>query len=247
VVVSSHPPGLRVYDNGVPVERFEIAGPPSPYALTVLVDFTDDTDKQIGETVQLIRNRVLRWTVEASVSFTVNLSGGPLRPTPNLPVSLSVPSAVHLSYRPFWSATYFALTRLSFRRHRQVLVVISDGRMKEAERGLSGDRTAVRRTAEDLILAVRRNHVVVYTVAYKRALPKQLLDVAAESGGGEWSVTNSDELLTTLDTIHRMIEQSAVVYFQPPALDGRLHTITLSDSQGSPVSRHRLAYHAMVR
>jgi len=135
---------------------------------------------------------------------------------------------------PMWSAAYAGMKSLQNESGRRVILVLTDGFDTGALDGWDGNSGDVARMA-------RRDNFMVYAIGVQSLMPLQgeLVSLADETGGGNFTVSATEDLGAVFERVAEELRHQYVLGFTPDVLDGREHRLEIRAGPGTTVRARR--------
>jgi Ca-activated chloride channel homolog len=161
---------------------------------------------------------------------------------------------------PLWNAVGVAMTALLHQDRRRVVLVFTDGDDRPAEKRSTNVtlKEATRRAEEENVMVYAiglagrepvngtaghgRSHGSGGGAPRTRKPDEGLAKIAAETGGGYFELTSTNDLGSTFARIADELHQQYAVGFEPERLDGKTHRLELRAKREGVTVRARRSY-----
>jgi len=140
---------------------------------------------------------------------------------------------------PLWRAIDRGMTSLADERGRRVIILYSNGWNRERD-----DAEAVRPI--DLSRRAQREGYTVYAVTAARDYDYQLTTLVTSTGGRTIRVPDMSKVVGGFSRIMAELGTHYTLGFVPAALDGKVHTISVTVNRPGVTARTRTRYEATV-
>jgi VWFA-related protein len=156
---------------------------------------------------------------------------------------------------PLWNAVDVAMTALLHQEGRRVVLVFTDGADRPTRRGVSRN---------DVLDRAREENVMVYGIGLTGQGPggggrrggrrsrggsrtaqepdKGLIELAAESGGGYFAISSTNNLAETFARVADELHRQYSIGFTPSTLDGKTHDLEVRLVGEGLTARARQSY-----
>jgi VWFA-related protein len=123
---------------------------------------------------------------------------------------------------PLWQAIGAACSSLAGRAGRRAVLVLTDGKDSGSIPGLPGGREAIE-------AQVLRQGCMVYAVlvASSQQMSRDVVRFVDSTGGGHATVAAEEDMALGFQRIAEELRHQYLIGFNPPAIDGRVHSIEL--------------------
>ena len=242
---------VELVDNGHVVPSVA-AGDALPVALAILVDLNGDRWTSWSTVTESVVKALPRFSVEGPPALTFNMRPRSALGTGGLDELRLFPPPEgpwFLSHRSFWNAADWSLARLSFRRSRRVMLIVTDGSGRDYPAGATlADGLEDRVSRSDFASSVLRGHVLLYVRSFTGAKLQNGLAVAAhESGGDTRMISRVEEFPGELQRLASELADQAMLYFRPALADGRVGSLEVRAKGSLQSVRARRSYVAEPR
>lgn len=160
---------------------------------------------------------------------------------------------------PLWNAVDEAITALSGQEGRRVVLVFSDGGDNPMNFRLRN------RSIMDVMRRAQQEDVMVYAIGLQSTVvippgrggvggfgggmastrpDPGLATIADETGGGYFELNRAEDLAATFTRVAEELHRQYLIGFEPPALDNKMHKLSVRVSQRGAKVRARQEYYA---
>ena len=240
---------FEIFDNDKPQQIQLFENKPQPITVVVMLD----TSASMTGNIALLRAAAEQFLIRLmpgdrgrvgafndKIEFGSDFSGNRDELIASLR-DLDYGNATHL-----WDAVSASFDELRGIDGRRVVLVFTDG-------GDMGSRTGL----GNVIERARAEDVMVYAIGLEstffdgqrmvRSKPDGgLRRIADETGGGYFELKKNDELARTFTRVAQELHSQYLLGFQPAALDGKVHKLTLRVKQAGMNARARKSYLAVA-
>jgi VWFA-related protein len=143
-----------------------------------------------------------------------------------------------------WDATWDSMEAMAGEAGRRVVLVFTDG----------DDSFSVRYGYRQVLERARTEGFMIYAIGLQSTFAgrttrpdRNLRRLAAETGGGYFELTRTDDLNTTFTRVADELHRQYVIGFTPQNLDGEVHEIELRTAVVGATVRARQSYVAEKR
>jgi VWFA-related protein len=156
---------------------------------------------------------------------------------------------------PLWNAVDTAMTALKTQEGRRVVLVFTDGHDNPGPMRFSN------RTLMDVMNRGQREDVMIYAIGLESRTPggggfggfganplgverpdPGLPTIAAETGGGYFELTRTDDLASTFARVAEELHKQYALGFEPARLDGKTHKLKVRVKKDGMTVRARKTY-----
>jgi VWFA-related protein len=143
-----------------------------------------------------------------------------------------------------WDATYDSMEAMADETGRRVVLVFTDG----------DDSFSVRYSYRQVLERAREDDFMIYAIGLQSNFlgrttrpDRNLRRIAAETGGGYFELTRTDDLNSTFTRVADELHRQYVIGFTPQNLDGRVHELEVRTNVMGATVRARQSYVAEKR